>query len=158
MFANRPALLEPLIDRLVEIHHHHHAGLHGDAVQGDVSDPDGHREVVAKQPLQDDATRHGVDDGEHHDCGFRHRVERQKEQHEYDEDDERDEDLEPLARAHLEFVLAGPQERVARWQLHTFDNGALGSIDVSADVASRRVDIDVAGQLAVLIAHHRRSG
>ena len=39
--------------------------------QRDVSDPHGHTEVVAKQPLQDQPARHGIERGEDQDHGLR---------------------------------------------------------------------------------------
>src|SRR5207237_7183644 len=60
-------------------------------------------------------------------------------------------------RADLEFVLPGPEKRVPRRQLESLRNGSLGLLDVPADVPGRRIDVDIAGELTVLITDHRRA-
>src|SRR5438270_13707079 len=67
VLAGQLPLSEPLVEGLVEIDHHDDARLDRDAIKGDVADPDGDREVVAQQPLEDHAARHGIDDGERDD-------------------------------------------------------------------------------------------
>src|SRR5690242_17678021 len=77
------------------------------------------------------------------------------EQDEDDEEDDRNEDLQPLFRADLKLVLAGPLQRVPRWWMEVPDDCGFGLVYVTADVARDRVDVHVAGELGVLIAHHR---
>ena len=107
------AAAQPRVERFVKVDDHDDTGLHGDAVERDVADPDGHREVVAEQPLQDDAAGHRVHDRQHDDHRLGDGVERHVQQHEDDEQDDRNQDLQPLAGAHLELVLPGPLQRVA---------------------------------------------
>src|SRR6266550_3721122 len=82
-------------------------------------------------------------------------MERQVEQQEDDEEDDRNQDLQPLSRANLELVLAGPLQRVPRRHVQVAANRGSGLVDVPADVARDRVDIHVAGELRVLVTHHR---
>ena len=127
-----PVISPPSRSRLsegfVQVHDHHHTGLDCHAVQGDVADPHGDREVVAKQPLQDDAAGYCVDHRQHHDGRLRRGVKRHVEQHEDDEEDERNEHFQPLARADLELVLTGPLQRVARGQLQVARDRRLGRV------------------------------
>ena len=41
-----------VVERLVQVHDHHDPGLNRDAIQRDVPDPHGYREVVTEPPLQ----------------------------------------------------------------------------------------------------------
>ena len=142
----------------MQIDDHHDTGLDGHPIERDVSDPDCDREVVAEQPLQDDAARHRVDNRQHHDRCLRRRVERHVQQHEDDEEHERDEDSEPLPGTDLELVLPRPQKRVSRRQLQSLRNRILGPVDVPTGIACCRIHVDVPGELSVLIADHRRTG
>jgi len=49
-----------MVESLVEVDHHDHAGFHRDSKQRDVPHPDRHAEVVAEEPLQDQSARHCV--------------------------------------------------------------------------------------------------
>ncbi len=64
--------------------------------------------------------------------------------------------LQALADPHHVLVLAAPQQRGAGGQLHLPLHPPLGLGDVAADVAAGDVDVDVAGEEAVLVAQHRR--
>ena len=79
-------------------------------------------------------------------------------QDEDDEEDQGNEHLEALARPDLKFVLACPKQRVTGWQLHVRCDRGLRPIDVPANIARGRIDVHVASQLSILVAHHRRSG
>ena len=52
---------QTMVQGLVQIYYHHYTGLDGDAKKGDKAHPNGDAEVVAQQPLQDQAARHGVE-------------------------------------------------------------------------------------------------
>src|SRR6267142_1566770 len=82
-------------------------------------------------------------------------MERQVEQQEDDEEDDGNQDLQPLFRANLELVLAGPLQRVPSRQVQVPGNCSFGLIHVPADVTRNRVDIHIAGELRVLVTHHR---
>src|SRR5438105_12949441 len=78
------------------------------------------------------------------------------EQYEDDEEHDRNENLQSLTGANLEFVLARPNEGVARRQFDLLRNSAFGLIHVPADVTRHGVEVDVSGELRIFIANHRR--
>ena len=62
-------------------------------------------------------------------------MKRHVEQHKDDEEHNGNKYLQPLAGTHLEFVLAGPLQRVAGRHLDVLGHRALGSVDIPPDVA-----------------------
>ena len=79
------------------------------------------------------------------------------EQHEDDEEDDRQQHLQALACPNLKLVLSRPRQRVSDRDLELTLNGQPRLGYIAADVAGRGVDVDVAGQLAVLVTDHRRA-
>src|SRR6202021_1816855 len=60
-FRQRNAFCEAMLERLMQVDNHDDAGLDGDAEERDVADPHSYAEVVPEKPLQQEATRQGVD-------------------------------------------------------------------------------------------------
>src|SRR6266545_973963 len=109
--ASRLSPGEPLVECLVQVDHHDDAGLDGDAVKRDVADPDGHGEVVAEKPLENDSSRHRVDHRKHHDRGLGSGAEGHRQKKKDRGENDWQDDLQCLASVDLELVLAGPVER-----------------------------------------------
>jgi hypothetical protein len=51
---------EALVERLMEIHDHDDARLHGNSKKCDVADPNGNTEVIAEPILEDESPGHGI--------------------------------------------------------------------------------------------------
>src|SRR5713226_654541 len=100
----------------MEIDHHDHTSFNCDPKQCDVTDPDRNAEVVAKQPLQDQAACHGIErrEDEHH--GFGDVMENHVQEEEDHKEDDRQNDLEALLSPKFKLVLTGPCVDVSRWQ------------------------------------------
>ena len=115
--VSAPPSASPLpLDRLLEVDHHHDAGLHGGAEQRDEADPDRDGEVVAEQPEQVDAAGQRERDGQQHVRRFERRVIGEVQQDEDDQQDDRQHDLQPLPRALLVLPPAAPRRRSSRRQ------------------------------------------
>ncbi len=90
----------------MQVHDHDHARLNSDSKQSDVADPDCHTEVVAKQPLQDQAAGHGIKSGQNEHRGFSDGVEDHVKQEENDKEHNRENDFEPLLGPQFELILS----------------------------------------------------
>src|SRR5215831_8275337 len=138
----------------MEIDHHHNSGLDGDSEQSNVPDPNGHTEVVAHHPLQQQATRHSVESGkDEHQC-FAYRVEDQIQQEKDGCKHDRQYDLEPLFRAQFKLILSGPMEGVAGPKVQPFLEQFRCLVYKAPIVFGVEIDIDITGELAVFIADH----
>ena len=104
----RNARSDALLQRLVEIDHHHHARLHRNAEERDVADGNGHAEVIVQQPLQQQPSRHRVGGGENEHEGLCHRVKDKIEQQKNYAEHERQNQLEPLLGTLLKLILPRP--------------------------------------------------
>src|SRR5579875_1461581 len=114
------AACQPVIERFVQIHNHDHACFDCNTEQSNVTNPDGHAEVVPKQPLQDQSTSHRVQGRKDEDGGLqggvKHHVQQQKDHEEYDRQNE----FQPFFSTHFEFVFSRPSERIAGRQFQVF--------------------------------------
>ena len=99
-------------ESFAQIHDHDDAGLDGDAVQRDVANPHGNREVVAEEPLQQHAACHRVNDRDHHHHSFRNRPKHQIQQHENRAEHDRKQQPQTSGGPELECELARPFNRV----------------------------------------------
>src|SRR2546427_11477408 len=70
--------------------------------------PDCHAEVVAKQVLQDETSRHGVQGWEDEHRSFGYGMKNHVQQQEDHEEDDREDELQPLLGAQFKLVLARP--------------------------------------------------
>ncbi len=62
--TQRKTGVQTMIQGFVEIHNHHDTCLNCNAEQSDITDPHRYAEVVAKQPLKNEAAGQRVDSGE----------------------------------------------------------------------------------------------
>ncbi len=115
--GDRSASPEALIQRLMQIDDHHDTGLNGNAEERDVADPNGHAEVIAKPPLQQQTAGKRIDRRKDQHQRLSHGMKDEIEQHEDDEEDDGKDQLQPFLRAQLKFVFAGPLKRIVRGQL-----------------------------------------
>ena len=136
--------------RFVQIHDHHDAGLNRRAEQRDVADPDGHAEVVAEQPLQEDAAgqreRHGEDDVRR----LLRAVINDVKQQEDDEQRRRHDQPQSVLRADLIFVLAAPFNRHAGRQGNFLREARLRFLYEAAEVATLDIRLHEHAQTPVL--------
>src|SRR5712692_2320860 len=138
----------------MEVHDHNYTGLDRDAEQRDVAHPDSHTEVVAEQPLQDQAARHGIEGWENQHRCFRYGMEDHVEQQEDHEEHNRQDDLEPRFGSQLELVLAGPMIGESCRQRELLAQLVRGVVDESSVVFCVQVNVDVTGKLAFLVTDH----
>ena len=66
----------------MEVNDHHNPRFNRDAKESDVTNPHGHTEVVAKQPLQDQPSGHRIERGEDQDHGLSQGMENHVQEHE----------------------------------------------------------------------------
>ncbi len=103
------------VQSLVQVDDHDHAGFHRDSEERNVPDPDGHAEVIAKQPLQQQAAGQRVDRGhDKYDC-FRGRAEDHVEQDEDEEEDYGQNELETLLGPRFKLDIRPTTDRYSWW-------------------------------------------
>ncbi len=153
----RHAFCEPVIESFVQIDDHDHAGFHGDAEQCDVADPNGHAKVVLEEPLKNEATGHRVEGGKNQHHGLRYRMEDHVQQHEDHKEDDRKDDFQAFLGTQFKFVFAGPLIDVSGWELQFLLQLLRGLAHESAVVCGVQVNVNVTGQLAILVANHGRA-
>src|SRR5215475_9465273 len=79
------------------------------------------------------------------------------EEHEDDEKHDGQDDLQSLLGAQFEFVLASPLEAVTRGQVKPLSEQGLSAVYEVAVISGFEVDVDIAGQSAVLVTKHGRT-
>src|ERR1700733_5558772 len=146
-----------MFQRFVEINHHDNACLNGGAEESNVTDPHRHAEVVMEQPLQQQSACHGVDGwyDQHHSLGSRTKdhVQQQKDEAE----DYRKNELETLFGTQLKLIFPRPLEAIVCRQCNLMVQPTGCLLHEAAVVGVFEVDVDVSGELAVLIADHGRA-
>src|SRR2546427_2713012 len=148
--------MHPLIRRLVQVHAHHDPGFNRDAKEGDISHPHGDAEVVPKQPLQNQPAGHGIEGREDEDHCLRYGVEDHVEKQKDHKEHHGQNNLQALFCTLLELVFTRPLIGVASWQLQLLPKQVASLIYESTIVGRVEIDIDIARELPILIADHRR--
>src|SRR5579859_6918987 len=141
----------------MEIDDHHDARLYRDAKQRDIPDPHGHAEVVAQQPLQDQPAGHGIERREDQDHGLSQGVEDHVQKQEDHEEHHGQNDLHPFLCPKLEFIFARPLIGVSRRQLQLLAKHLAGLVYEAAVVGGVEINVDIARELPIFIADHRRT-
>src|SRR5947209_20514703 len=138
----------------MEVHDHNYACFDSDAEQRDVANPDGNTEVVSEQLLKDEAAGQSVERGKNEDSGLgdgvKHHVKEQKD----DEEHHRQDELQSFFGPQLEFILPRPLVRVASRQGQLLSKRIVGAVDEAAVVLRVQVNVNVAGERAILVANH----
>ena len=140
----------------VKVNHHDHAGLDCDSEQRDVSNPHGDAEVEPHHVLEQQSAGHRIHSGKDRHDRFGHRLEACKAVRRSGRRQLAN-DRQALSRAQLELILSRPFQRVSGGQMELSIEHALRVVDVTAVVRGRQVNVDVAGELTVFVADHRRS-
>src|ERR1700722_1909105 len=142
---------------LLQVDHHHHAGLHGGAEEGDETHPNGNGEVVSQQ-LQEEysaAQRKGY--GEDYMRGFSEGVVGFVEQQEDDQEHDRDDEFQPFLCTDLVFVLPAPFDVIAGRHFHFAGHSGLRLVHEPANVAPPHVHQYAPAKKSVLATDHGRS-
>ena len=130
------------VQRLVQINDHDEPCLDRNAVQGDESDPDGHREIVPEEKDQVHAADEGERNGEHDGTRFRKVFRRQVEHDENDQKDRRHEDLQTLRGSEMVLPLAAPLESVSLRELKPLVQRLSRVMDKSSHIPPPHAELD----------------
>src|SRR5579863_2068084 len=137
----------------MQVNDHDYAGLHGNAEQCNVADPDRNAEVVTERPLQNQPARQSVDRRENENRSFHHRPENHVQQYEDDKEDDGQDQLQASLGPLLELVFSSPLIAVARWQVQTTQN-SFGFGNEAAVILGLEVKIDVRGECSIFVPDH----